>query len=276
MKIYKEKPASGGFFCYPEGSGEQSRDFRFALGAREAGRAVGEETGQRVWTCGLGPGRELCLKTSEHTRGFIRPADLDEAGRLEATVGEAVGASVMIFYSETSRLRVTGDAERVLCEPGEAALIVCGQKEYGRIRLKADTPEGVDARVVRADAVLLRQNDFAGLVGVRIVRQSSGCCEAELEIRPEHMNPIGTVHGGCLFTLADTACGIAAASVGGVCTTVDGMIHFLNPAFQPKKLIAQASPLKVGRKIRNSEVGHTDETGCLISSARFTFYSLQK
>ena len=41
-----------------------------------------------------------------------------------------------------------------------------------------------------------------------------GYCKGELEVTDQHMNPLGTVHGGCLYTLADTVAGFAAASCG--------------------------------------------------------------
>ena len=312
MKMYKIQMLPAGRMSYPEGCDDRHQDFRMGLEIRDFDGGQGLMEGKAGISCCTtvldgeisfshdgseakrirfpgtdmcgeaesvhlsGKGRLLCLKTARQTRGYIRQADLDGDGIAQISAGEAVGDSVMVFFSETSRLCVQCDAVRIQCDIGEAAVIFCEKKEYKKLHLTARTPEGVVPQVIRINATFLRGNDFAGAVGVRVVHQSCGYCQAELEIRPEHMNPIGTVHGGCLFTLADTTSGIAAASVGGICTTVDGTIQFLNPAFQPKKLIAKASPVKIGRKIRNFEVKITDETGCLISSAQFTFYSLQK
>lgn len=47
------------------------------------------------------------------------------------------------------------------------------------------------------------QNVFGDLAGVRIVEIREGYARTELEVRPELLNPIGSLHGGCLFTMAE-------------------------------------------------------------------------
>ena len=51
------------------------------------------------------------------------------------------------------------------------------------------------------------QNAFGNLVGVKIVEIREGYARAELEVTPELSNPIGSLHGGCLFTMADVTGG---------------------------------------------------------------------
>ena len=51
-----------------------------------------------------------------------------------------------------------------------------------------------------------------------------------------HLNPLGTVHGGCLYTLADTVAGFAAASCGFEGPTLSGNMYFLRPTMGVKKL----------------------------------------
>ena len=51
---------------------------------------------------------------------------------------------------------------------------------------------------------------FAGQLGVRAERSGDGGASLELVAGAEHLNPAGTVHGGVLATLVDTAMGLAA------------------------------------------------------------------
>jgi uncharacterized protein (TIGR00369 family) len=51
---------------------------------------------------------------------------------------------------------------------------------------------------------------FAGHLGVRDERAEDGHARLELDAGPDHLNPAGTVHGGVLATLVDTAMGLAA------------------------------------------------------------------
>ncbi|MGP1679482.1 MAG: PaaI family thioesterase [Burkholderiales bacterium] len=83
------------------------------------------------------------------------------------------------------------------------------------------------------------KNPYAELVGftLRIGRRGSGACAAALEVRPELLNPNGVVHGGVLFTLADTAMGAAAHTTlapGEYCATIEIKIQFLQPVTKGK------------------------------------------
>ena len=55
----------------------------------------------------------------------------------------------------------------------------------------------------------------------------------------EHMvNGYGVCHGGCIFTLADTALAFACISSGDTCVTTNAAIEFINPATLGDQLIA--------------------------------------
>ena len=51
-------------------------------------------------------------------------------------------------------------------------------------------------------------------VGLRAEAVGRGTCRLICEIRPEHLNPRGTVHGGMSATMLDVAGGIAAIYTG--------------------------------------------------------------
>lgn len=83
------------------------------------------------------------------------------------------------------------------------------------------------------------KNPFAELVGftLRPGRRGSGSCSAALEVRPELLNPNGVVHGGALFSMADTVMGAALHTTlapGEFCATVEIKIHFLQPVTKGK------------------------------------------
>lgn len=83
------------------------------------------------------------------------------------------------------------------------------------------------------------KNPFAELIGftLRIGRRGSGTSEAAIAARTELLNPNGVVHGGVLFSLADTAMGAALHTTlapGEYCATVEIKIHFLQPVTKGK------------------------------------------
>ncbi len=56
------------------------------------------------------------------------------------------------------------------------------------------------------------QPPVAELLGLRLVSVAEGEVVFELDVRPEHANPMGTVQGGVICALADAAMGLAYAS----------------------------------------------------------------
>ena len=52
----------------------------------------------------------------------------------------------------------------------------------------------------------------AVLLGLRLVSVADGEVVFELDVRPEHANPMGTIQGGVICALADAAMGLAYAT----------------------------------------------------------------
>ena len=83
------------------------------------------------------------------------------------------------------------------------------------------------------------KNPLAQLVGftLRMGRRGSGKATAALDVRPELLNPNGIVHGGALFSMADTVMGTALYTTlepGENCATIEIKIHFLQPVTKGK------------------------------------------
>jgi uncharacterized protein (TIGR00369 family) len=84
-----------------------------------------------------------------------------------------------------------------------------------------------------------------------------------------HHNPMGTVHGGILCTLADSAMGMAFASTlgeGETFTTLEVKINFLRPIFEGK-LFAKAKVVHRGRTVGLVDCDITTEDGKLVARA---------
>ncbi len=104
-----------------------------------------------------------------------------------------------------------------------------------------------------------------------------GYAMATMELNERVVNPIGSIHGGALFSLADIVAGVAANANGANVTTLDSNIHFLAPAFldKTKKLTAKARTIKAGKTIHVIEVEITDDNEKLIATAQFSFYVMR-
>lgn len=115
---------------------------------------------------------------------------------------------------------------------------------------------------------------FMSYLGIKVTDVREGYARGELVIKEIHENMIGSVHGGCILSLADSVCGAAASSYGLKMTTISSDFHFLLPAIGIKKLIAIAKVIKRGKKIVVCDVEVCDENDKLIGKGTFPFYNL--
>lgn len=73
---------------------------------------------------------------------------------------------------------------------------------------------------------------FVDHIQARILSSADCCSRLELVLQPFHFNSNGVVHGGVLFTLADT--GMGAALYSGLdktqaCATIEMKINYFRP-----------------------------------------------
>lgn len=96
--------------------------------------------------------------------------------------------------------------------------------------------------------------------GVDCIAAGNGQVELEVKVRQEHLQHHGYVHGGCVSSLADTACAWAGATAAkGDVVTSSFTFHFLSPA-KGTLLRAKARTIRCGRKQATVEVQVYAET----------------
>ncbi|MCD8150196.1 MAG: PaaI family thioesterase [Clostridiales bacterium] len=122
----------------------------------------------------------------------------------------------------------------------------------------------------------IRNTGFIKEIGFETTEIREGYARGEVVLKPKHGNPIGSIHGGVIFTIADTIGGAAATSRGRFVTTLSGNINYLRPAIGSKKLIAESAEIKVGKNVCVYDVMITDDTGREIARATMTYYYLKK
>ena len=64
-------------------------------------------------------------------------------------------------------------------------------------------------------------------LGIELVEANTGKVFYRMDIKNEHLNGIGTVHGGAIFTLADFTFAVAANSHGNVTVAINASISFM-------------------------------------------------
>ena len=111
---------------------------------------------------------------------------------------------------------------------------------------------------------VVRQKDaFARLLGIEVLQAAGGCAKVRMEVRPEHLNGLGMVHGGAIFTLADYAFALACNSEGVTSVAINASISFVK-AVTEGTLCAAATKAADG-KVAPYEIRVTDSAGALVA-----------
>lgn len=117
-------------------------------------------------------------------------------------------------------------------------------------------------------------NSFASYIGIEITDISLGSAQGEIVLEEHHGNPIGSIHGGCLFALADSVGGAAAVSRRRPVTTLNSSISYVTAAIGKKKLVGRATEIKAGRKTCVYRVDIFDENDKLLVTSTMTYFYL--
>jgi uncharacterized protein (TIGR00369 family) len=109
------------------------------------------------------------------------------------------------------------------------------------------------------------------LLGVERLEVAEGRAAVVMAPREFHYNPLGTVHGGILATLLDTAAGCAVhstLSAGVGYTSLDLTVKFLRPVTVASgALRCEGTVLSRGRTTALAEARLTDAKGRLVAHA---------
>jgi uncharacterized protein (TIGR00369 family) len=98
------------------------------------------------------------------------------------------------------------------------------------------------------------------LIGMRLIAIEPGRATFELDADERHHNPMGTLHGGILCDIADSAMGLAYGSTlgeGESFTTLQLTINFLRP-IRSARLTAEGTIVQQGRSAGMTECSVTD------------------
>lgn len=116
-----------------------------------------------------------------------------------------------------------------------------------------------------------RDSGFDYYCGVVCTAIREGYAELEMPITPDCLNPGRTVHGGLLYSIGDTAAGIAAISHGVACVTLSGSMNYLRPA-AGTLLRAVAKEVRHGRTTGVYDIEVFDDAQKLVTKGTYTMY----
>ena len=116
-----------------------------------------------------------------------------------------------------------------------------------------------------------REDHFAATSGVEILEMRQGYARTTLTVEERHLNSVGILQGGAIFTLADLAFAMACNSGGRVAVAINTSLSFLR-ATRTGTLVAEATEVSRSRRISTCTVRVTDEDDELVALFQGTAY----
>ena len=111
---------------------------------------------------------------------------------------------------------------------------------------------------------ILAKDRFAAHCGIELLSVSPGQARARMVLGPNHLNGLGSVQGGAIFTLADFAFAAASNSHGPVAVAINVSINFMKAA-QTGTLWADAREISRTHKLGSYTVEVKDDAGDLVA-----------
>lgn len=99
------------------------------------------------------------------------------------------------------------------------------------------------------------KHPFADLIGLRILQVQDNQSICSLTVKDELFNPHDVIHGGVLYSMADTGMGSAlypALQAGEICATIDIKINYFKPVLKGE-ILCKSTVVNRGKSIANVE-----------------------
>jgi len=139
-----------------------------------------------------------------------------------------------------------------------------------------------EALAPRFEAAILdwmkTRNPFWALLGMKLVEIKKGWAVVRLPIEDKLTNAIGLVHGGAIFSAADSAVGMALVGMTNRnenISTLEMKINYIKPV-KGKAIIAEAKIIHRGSQTAIGDVEVRDDDRNLISKGLATYAIFKK
>lgn len=124
--------------------------------------------------------------------------------------------------------------------------------------------------------LMIKRDEFSRWLGLEIDAIELGYCRLHYKVKREMLNGFERIHGGVLFSAADSAFAFACNSHGIITVALDVSITFTNPAKEGDVLFVEAKEVHLGNKTGLYDIRTTDSDGKLISVFKGTAYRTGK
>jgi len=122
------------------------------------------------------------------------------------------------------------------------------------------------------------RNPFWSLLGMELIEIKKGWAQVRLPIEEKLTNAIGLVHGGAIFSVADSAVGMALVGMinrNENISTLEMKINYMKPV-NGREIVAEARIIHRGSQSAIGDVEVRDEDRNLVSKGLATYAIFKK
>lgn len=122
---------------------------------------------------------------------------------------------------------------------------------------------------------LYKDNPFNKHMNAELLEVEEGFAKGRIPMEKHHENLYQGMHGGCMYALADSISGIAAATCGHFVTTLNGNMNYLRPATKTSFVLCEATVLRSGRTISVVDYKLIGDDETVFATGTFNYYILE-
>lgn len=120
--------------------------------------------------------------------------------------------------------------------------------------------------------MLAASDSFVRSLGIELVEGWQGGAVCRVAIEPRHLNFNGVVHGGLVFSLADSALGYASNAAGRMTAAIDAHIVYSRPTRAGDVLTATASEISRTTRLASYRIDIVRGDGALVAAMTGTTF----
>lgn len=121
---------------------------------------------------------------------------------------------------------------------------------------------------------MIEGKNFDHFIDPQIIQLRDGEAEVHWQVKPEHLNRFGSVHGGALAGLIDTVAAIASLTKMKRIVTIELNVSYIKAANITTKVIAKGKVIQAGRSLLRTAVELFNAEGELLTRGTLTFFVL--
>ena len=143
-------------------------------------------------------------------------------------------------------------------------------------KIQQDNLPPISPAVKQSLLDMVKQNPYMHDMNIEILEMERGYVKSKMLVTEQILNPYGSVHGGCLYSLADITTGLASSTYNVYSSTIDGRMEYILPAMDTKYVICEGKEIHQGMHVSQYEAFLYDDKGQLVDKASFSFYMMRR